>query len=119
MGKQTTFHCNFRFYGCNYYDQEFGPIKFKGKKKDGAPREIYMESRDTGEIQDQAAKLLKTTIILPFEEKMVQSSRRSMEKYSHEENATAAVVEFRIQMQQVIEKNVEVQFQDICGAELI
>ena len=34
------------------YDQDFGPIKFKGKKKDGAPRKIYMESRDTGEIQD-------------------------------------------------------------------
>ena len=26
----------------SYYDKEFGPIKFKGKKKDGAPRKIYM-----------------------------------------------------------------------------
>ena len=25
----------------NYYDQEFGPIKFKRKKKDGAPRSIH------------------------------------------------------------------------------
>ena len=44
----------------SYYDQEFGPIKFKGKKKDGAPREIYMESRDI------FSKLLKTTIIVHF-----------------------------------------------------
>ena len=50
----------------SYYDQEFVPIKFKGKKKDGAPKEIYMESIDTGEIQDQIAKLLKTTNIVPF-----------------------------------------------------
>ena len=34
----------------NYYDQEFGPIKFKGRKKDGIPREIYMELKDIGEI---------------------------------------------------------------------
>ena len=34
----------------SYYDQKFGSIKFKGKKKDGALREIYMRSRDTGEI---------------------------------------------------------------------
>ena len=50
----------------SYYDQEFGPIKFKDKKKDGALREIYMVSRDVGEIQDQATKLLKTTTIMPF-----------------------------------------------------
>ena len=50
----------------SYYDQEFGPIKFKGKKKNGTLREIYMESRDTGGIQDQAAKILKTTILVPF-----------------------------------------------------
>ena len=50
----------------NYYDQEFSPIKFKGKKKNGTLREIYMETRDTGDIQDQDAKLLKTTAILPF-----------------------------------------------------
>ena len=25
----------------SYYDQEFGPIKFKDKQKDGAPRNIY------------------------------------------------------------------------------
>ena len=50
----------------SYYDQEFGLIKFKFKKKNGAPREIYMESRDTYGIQYQAAKILKTTIIMPF-----------------------------------------------------
>ena len=33
-----------------YYDQEFGPIKFKGKKKNGTPREIYMELRYAGNI---------------------------------------------------------------------
>ena len=35
-------------------------------KKDEAPREIYMELKDTGDIQDQAVKLLKTTTIMPF-----------------------------------------------------
>ena len=50
----------------NYYDKEFGSIKFEGKKKNGALREIYMESRDNGDIQDQAAKILKTIAILPF-----------------------------------------------------
>ena len=40
--------------------------KFKGKKKNGTPREIYMELRDTSKIQDQAFKLLKTTSIMPF-----------------------------------------------------
>ena len=50
----------------SYYDQEFGTIKFKGKKKNETPREIYMESRNTDGIQDQAAKLLMTTIIVPF-----------------------------------------------------
>ena len=50
----------------SYYDQGFGPIKFKGKNKNETLREIYMEPRDTGEIQDQATKLLKTTIIVPF-----------------------------------------------------
>ena len=32
----------------------------------GALREIYLESRDNGEIQGQATKLLKTTTIMPF-----------------------------------------------------
>ena len=50
----------------SYYDQEFGTIKFKGKKKNGASKEIYIESRDVGEIQDQDTKLLKTTTIVPF-----------------------------------------------------
>ena len=50
----------------SYYDQEFGPIKFRGKKKDETPRELYMEARDTSDIQDQVDKLLKTTAIMPF-----------------------------------------------------
>ena len=50
----------------SYYDQEFDPIKFKGKNKNRALREIYMELKDTGIIQDQAAKILKTTTIMPF-----------------------------------------------------
>ena len=54
------------FVEASYYDQEFGPIKFKGKKKNGTPREIYMESRDTGDIQDEAVKLLKTNAIMPY-----------------------------------------------------
>ena len=32
----------------------------------GAPRKIYIESRDAGEIQDQATKLLRITAIVPF-----------------------------------------------------
>ena len=48
----------------SHYDQEFGPIKFKGKNNNGTPREIYMESRETGDIQNQATNLLKTTIIV-------------------------------------------------------
>ena len=54
------------FVEASYYDQDFGPIKFKGKKKNGAQREIHMESRDRGEILDQDAKLLMTTTIMPF-----------------------------------------------------
>ena len=50
----------------SYYDQDFCIIKFKGKKKNETLREIYMESRETGDIQDQAAKLLKTTTIMLF-----------------------------------------------------
>ena len=38
--------------GASYYDQEFGLIKFKEKKNNGTPREIYMESKDIGDIQD-------------------------------------------------------------------
>ena len=49
-----------------YYDKEFGPIKFKSKKNNGGPKKIHMESRDVGEIQDQAAKLLKIIDIVPY-----------------------------------------------------
>ena len=50
----------------SYYEQEFGPIKFKGKKKNETPREIYMELIDISDIEDQGGKLLKTTTIVPF-----------------------------------------------------
>ena len=66
MGRQTTFIAILDYVEASYYDQEFGPIKFKGKKKDRAPREIYMKSRDIDKIKDQATKLLKTTTIVPF-----------------------------------------------------
>ena len=42
-----------------------------------------------------------------------------MTKYSHEENAIVATTTFKMQMQQVIEKVAEEQFQDIYGAEVI
>ena len=42
-----------------------------------------------------------------------------MTKYSHEENAAAAAATFKMQIQQVTEKVVEEQFQDIFGVELI
>ena len=50
----------------SYYDQEFGLINFKCKKKDEAPRKIYMELRDADEIQDQATKLLKIPVVVLF-----------------------------------------------------
>ena len=50
----------------SYYDQEFRPIKFKGKKNNGTLREIYMESIDTSDIKDQAGKLLTITAIVPL-----------------------------------------------------
>ena len=42
-----------------------------------------------------------------------------MTKYSHEENATTEAATFKMQMQQITEKIVEEQFQDICGAKVI
>ena len=42
-----------------YYDQEFGPIKFTSKRKDGVPRKAYMDSNGYVEIQKKGAKLLK------------------------------------------------------------
>ena len=34
-----------------YYDQEFGPIKFTRRRKDGVPRKAYMDSKGFVEIQ--------------------------------------------------------------------
>ena len=33
-----------------YYDQEFGPIKFPRRRKDGVPRKAYINSNDFVEI---------------------------------------------------------------------
>ena len=42
-----------------------------------------------------------------------------MTKYSHEENAAAVAMKFKMKMQQITEKIVEEQFQDIYGAKVI
>ena len=49
-----------------YYDQEFGPIKFTGRRKDGVPRKAYMDSKGFMEIQKEEGKLLKVTTIVPY-----------------------------------------------------
>ena len=56
---KQSFIATSNYVEANYYDQDFSPIKFKGKKKNGIVRETYVESRDTGGIQDQVAKLLR------------------------------------------------------------
>ena len=61
-----------------YYDQEFGPIKFIGRRKDRVPRKAYMDSKGSMEIQKEAVKLLKVTTIVPYRRRVVQSSRISM-----------------------------------------
>ena len=103
---KQSFIATSNFVEVSYYDQAFGPIKFKGEKKDGAIREIYMKSRDTAEIQDQATKLLKTITIVPFKSINGRSLRRSMTKYSHEENTTVVATTFKIPMHQIIERGV-------------
>ena len=54
------------FVEAKYYDQEFGPIKFTSRRKDGVPRKAYMDSNGYVEIQKEAAKLLKVTTIVPY-----------------------------------------------------
>ena len=49
-----------------YYDQEFGPIKFTRKRKDGIPRKAYMDSKGYVKIQNEAAKHIKVTTIVPY-----------------------------------------------------
>ena len=49
-----------------YYDHEFGQIKFTSRRKYGVLRKAYMDSKGFVEIQKEAAKLLKVTIIVPF-----------------------------------------------------
>ena len=49
-----------------YYDQEFGPIKFTGRRKDGVPRKAYIDLQGFMKIRKEAVKLLKVTIIMPY-----------------------------------------------------
>ena len=45
-----------------YYDQEFSPIKFTSRRKDGVLRKAYKPMK----IKNEAAKLLKVTKIVPY-----------------------------------------------------
>ena len=49
-----------------YYDQEFGPIKFTSRRKDGVLKKAYMDSKGYVEIQNEETKLLKVTTIVPY-----------------------------------------------------
>ena len=49
-----------------YYDQEFSPIKFTSRRKDGVLRKAYMDSKGYVEIQKEVFKLLKVTTIVPY-----------------------------------------------------
>ena len=49
-----------------YYDQEFSPIKFTSRRKDGVPRKAYIDSHGYVEILKEAAKLLKVTTIVLY-----------------------------------------------------
>ena len=48
-----------------YYYQDFGPIKFMIRRKDGVLRKAYMDSKGYVEMQKEVAKLLKVTTIVP------------------------------------------------------
>ena len=47
-----------------YYDVEFGPIQFLGKKKNGEPKSIYMSGSE--DVQKQAKALINPTAIVPY-----------------------------------------------------
>ena len=82
-----------------YYDQEFSPIKFTSRRKDGVPRKAYMDSKGYEEIQKEAAELLKVTISCLTGQWVAQSSRRlMMTYYSQEEKAIAATTIFKIKV---------------------
>ena len=49
-----------------YYDQEFSPINFASRRRDGILRKACMDSKVFVEIRKEAAKLLKVTIIMPY-----------------------------------------------------
>ena len=49
-----------------YYDQEFGLIKFTGRRKAGVLKKAYMDLKGSVEIQKEATKLLNVTIIMPY-----------------------------------------------------
>ena len=49
-----------------YYDQEFGPIKFTSRRKDGVLMKAYMDAKGSAEIQKEATKHLKVTTRVPY-----------------------------------------------------
>ena len=53
------------FVEARYYDQEFGLIKFIGRRKNAVPKKAYMDSKGYMEIQNEEAKLLKVITIVP------------------------------------------------------
>lgn len=57
-----TFYCNFKFYRGQILDREFGRIKVMKT----STKEIYIESRDGEEIQEQANEVLNKTATVPI-----------------------------------------------------
>ena len=49
-----------------YYDQEFSPIKFTSRKKDGIPRKAYKDLKGFVEIRKEVDKILILTTIVPY-----------------------------------------------------
>ena len=49
-----------------YYDQEFDPIKFTSRRKDGVPKKANMDSKGSVEIQNEVTKLLKVSTTVPY-----------------------------------------------------
>ena len=66
QAKKKPFMVATGYVEARYYDQEFSPIKFTSRRKDGFKRKVYMDSKGSMEIQKEAAKLLKVTIIVPY-----------------------------------------------------
>lgn len=63
---KRPFNENLNSMEATYYDHEFDQSNFKGQRKDKTQKKIYIESRSVEEIQDQAAKLVKTPTIMSY-----------------------------------------------------